>query len=132
MQYRTREGALTAADTVTALGGLYGIATATAVQVPANSQKIVGLMVSVATDGASNAASTFAVQLQGDGLTSGTETLTVGSISVDGTNASNGNFVLPFQQAIDIPVIASNQVSVGGIMAGDTGTVEMSVTLVFA
>jgi len=117
---------------VTSLGGLYGIATATSVQVPANSSKIVGLMVSVATDGAANAASTFAVQLQGDGLTSGTETLTCGSITVDGTNASNGNFTLPFQQAIDIPVIPSNQVSVAGIMAGDSGTVEMSVTLVFA
>ena len=89
-------------------------------------------MVSVATDGAANAASTFAVQLQGDGLTSGTETLTVGSITVDGTNASNGNFALPFQQAIDIPVIPSNQVSVAGVMAGDSGTIEMSVTLVFA
>ena len=132
MQYRTREGQISAADTVTSLGGLYGVASATAVQVPANSSKIVGLMVSVATDGAANAASTFAVQLQGDGLTSGTETLTCGSITVDGTNASNGNFTLPFQQAIDIPVIASNQVSIAGIMAGDSGTVEMSVTLVFA
>ena len=98
MQYRTREGQISAADTVTSLGGLYGVASATAVQVPANAGKIVGLMVSVATDGAANAASTFAVQLQGDGLTSGTET----------------------------------QVSIAGIMAGDSGTVEMSVTLVFA
>ncbi len=51
MQYRTREGQRSAADTVTSLGGLYGIATATAVQVPANASKIVGLMVSVATMG---------------------------------------------------------------------------------
>ena len=50
MQYRTREGQISAADTVTSLGGLYGVASATAVQVPENAGKIVGLMVSVATD----------------------------------------------------------------------------------
>jgi len=132
MYYRTREGQVTAADTYTALGGLYGLSTTASVQVPAGSSKIVGVMVSVSTDGASNAVQTFAIQLQGDGLTSGTETLTVGSITVDGTNASNGNFTLPFQQAVDIGVIASNQVSINGVMAGDSGAVEMAVTLVFA
>ena len=132
MYYRTREGRITAADTYTAIGGLWGLSTTASVQVPAGSSKIVGVMVSVATDGASNAVSSFGIQLQGDGLTSGTETLTCGSITVDGTNASNGNYTLPFQQAVDIGVIASNQVSINGVMAGDTGSVEMAVTLVFA
>ena len=132
MYYRTREGQITAADTYTAIGGLWGLSTTASVQVPAGSSKIVGVMVSVATDGASNAVSSFGIQLQGDGLTSGTETLTCGSITVDGTNASNGNYTLPFQQAVDIGVIASNQVSINGVMAGDTGSVEMAVTLVFA
>jgi len=132
MYYRTREGPITAADTYTSIGNLYGLSTTASVQVPAGSSKIVGVMVSVSTDGASNAASTYAIQLQGDGLTSGTETLTVGSICVDGTNASTGDFVLPFQQAVDIGVIPSNQVAINGVMAGDTGTVEMAVTLVFA
>ena len=109
MYYRTREAQISASDTYTSIGNLYGLSTTASVQVPAGSSKIIGVMVSVATDGAANAASTYAIQLQGDGLTSGTETLTVGSICVDGTNASTGDFTLPFQQAVDIGVIASNQ-----------------------
>ena len=69
--YRTREGAVTAADSFTALGSLYGQSTTAAIQVPAGASQIVGIMASVASDSATNGATTFAVQLSGDGLSNG-------------------------------------------------------------
>ena len=88
--YRTREGAVTAADSFTALGSLYGQSTTAAIQVPAGATQIIGIMASVASDSATNGATTFAVQLSGDGLSNGQETLCIGSQGVDGTPASNG------------------------------------------
>ena len=69
--YRTREGAVTAADSFTALGSLYGQSTTAAIQVPAGASQIVGIMASVASDSATNGATTFAVQLSGAGLSNG-------------------------------------------------------------
>ena len=89
--YRTREGAVTAADSFTALGSLYGQSTTAAIQVPAGATQIIGIMASVASDSATNGATTFAVQLSGDGLSNGQETLCIGSQGVDGTPASNGS-----------------------------------------
>ena len=132
MYYRTREGEIAAADTYTSLTGLYGKSTTASVQVPANVSRIVGAMVSVATDSASNAAATFAVQLSGDGLSQGSETFTVASAGVDGTPASNGATVAALQIPLDIPVVASNQVSIEGACNADTGTPTMAVTIVFA
>jgi len=65
--YRTREGAVTAADSFTALGSLYGQSTTAAIQVPAGATQIIGIMARVASDSATNGATTFAVQLSGDG-----------------------------------------------------------------
>ena len=132
MYYRTREGEITAADTYTSLSGLYGKSTTASIQVPANVSRIVGCMVSTATDSASNAACTFAVQLSGDGLSQGSETFTVASAGVDGTPASNGGTVAAIQIPLDIPVVASNQVSVEGVCNADTGSPTMAVTIVFA
>ena len=42
--YRTREGAVTAADSFTALGSLYGQSTTAAIQVPSQSSQIVGII----------------------------------------------------------------------------------------
>ena len=61
--YRTREGALTAADSFTALGSLYGQSTTSAIQIPQQASSIVGIIATVASDSASNGATTFAVQL---------------------------------------------------------------------
>jgi len=132
MYYRTREGEISASDTYTSLSGLYGKSTTASIQVPANVSRIVGCMVSTATDSASNAAATFAVQLSGDGLSQGSETFTVASAGVDGTPASNGVTVAAIQIPLDIPVVASNQVSVEGVCNADTGTPTMAVTIVFA
>ena len=132
MYYRTREGEITAADTYTSLSGLYGKSTTASIQVPANTSRIVGAMVATATDSASNAAATFAVSLSGDGLSQGSETFAVCSAGVDGTPASNGVTVSAIQIPLDIPVIASNQVSVEGVCSADTGSPTMAVTLVFA
>ena len=132
MYYRTREGEIAASDTYTSLSGLYGKSTTASVQVPANVSRIVGCMVAVATDSASNAAATFAVQLSGDGLSQGSETFAVASAGVDGTPASNGATVVALQIPLDIPVVASNQVSIEGVTNADTGTPTMAVTLVFA
>ena len=132
MYYRTREGEITAADTYTSLSGLYGKSTTASIQVPANTSRIVGAMVATATDSASNAAATFAVSLSGDGLSQGSETFAVCSAGVDGTPASNGVTVSAIQIPLDIPVIASNQVSVEGVCNADTGSPTMAVTLVFA
>ena len=130
--YRTREGAVTAADSFTALGSLYGQSTTAAIQVPAGASQIIGIMASVASDSATNGATTFAVQLSGDGLSNGQETLCIGSQGVDGTPASNGMTNAPFSLDVAIPVTASNQVSIAGAMDVDVGTAQMSVTLVFA
>ena len=130
--YRTREGALTAADSFTALTSLYGQSTTGSVQVPSGATQIIGVIASVAMDSATNGASTFAIQLSGDGLSSGQETMTVASAGVDGTPASNGNTDLPFSMAVAIPVVGSNQVSVAAAMDTDIGTAAVSVTLVFA
>ena len=129
--YRVREGSITAADSFTNLGSLYGQATTSSVQVPAGASAIVGMIVGVSHDSATNGAATFAVQLTGDGLTE-QQTLTVGSAGVDGTPASNGMTNLPFKCDVAIPVTASNQVSIAGAMDADIGTAQMSVCLIFA
>ena len=129
--YRVREGSITAADSFTNLGSLYGQSTTTSVQVPAGASAIVGMIVSVSHDSATNGAATFAVQLTGDGLTE-QQTMTVGSAGVDGTPASNGATNLPFKCDVAIPVTASNQISIAGAMDTDIGTAQMSVCLIFA
>ena len=130
--YRTREGALTAADSFTALGSLYGQSTTSAIQIPQQASSIVGIIATVASDSASNGATTFAVQLSGDGLSQGQETMTIGSQGVDGTPASNGMTNLPLTLDVAIPVVGSNQVSVAAAMDTDVGTCAVAVTLVFA
>ena len=129
--YRVREGSITASDSFTNLGSLYGQATTSSVQVPAGASAIVGMIVSVSHDSATNGASTFAVQLTGDGLTE-QQTLTVGSAGVDGTPASNGMTNMPMALDVAIPVVGSNQVSVAVAMDVDVGSAQASVTLVFA
>ena len=129
--YRVRQGSITASDSFTSLGSLYGSASTASVQVPAGSTAIVGMIVAVSHDSATNGAATFAVQLTGDGLTE-QQTLTVGSAGVDGPPASNGMTNLPFKCDVAIPVTASNQVAIAGAMDADIGTAQMSVTLVFA
>ena len=129
--YRVREGSVTAADSFTALTSLYGQSTTGSVQVPAGTSAIVGMIVSVSHDSATNGAATFAVQLTGDGLTE-QQTMTVGSAGVDRTPASNGMTNLPFKCDVAIPCTASNQVSIAAAMDADIGTAQVSVTLVFA
>ena len=130
--YRTREGAITAADSFTALGSLYGQSTTASVQLPKQSTSIVGIIATVASDSATNGSTTYSIQLSGDGLNNGQETLVIGSQGVDGTPASNGMTNLPFQLDVAIPVTGSNQVSIAGAMDTDVGTVAMAVTLVLA
>jgi|TARA_Y100001963_G_scaffold154973_1_gene244937 hypothetical protein len=130
--YRTREGALTAADSFTALGSLYGQSTTSAIQIPQQASSIVGIIATVSSDSATNGATTFAVQLSGDGLSQGQETMTIGSQGVDGTPASNGMTNLPLTLDVAIPVVGSNQVSVAAAMDTDVGTCAVAVTLVFA
>ena len=130
--YRTREGALTAADSFTALGSLYGQSTTSAIQIPQQASSIVGIIATVSSDSATNGATTFAVQLSGDRLSQGQETMTIGSQGVDGTPASNGMTNLPLTLDVAIPVVGSNQVSVAAAMDTDVGTCAVAVTLVFA
>jgi len=130
--YRTREGAITAADSFTSLGSLYGQSTTASIQVPAGSSQIVGVIATISTDSATNGAATFAMQLSGDGLSNGQETLTIGSQGVDGTTASNGMTNLPMSLDVAIPCVGSNQVSVAVAMDVDVGTAQAAVTLVFA
>jgi len=130
--YRTREGALTSADSFTALGSLYGQSTTASIQIPKQASSIVGIIATVSTDSATNGATTFALQISGDGLSQGQETITVGSQGVDGTPASNGMTNMPFNLDVAIPVVGSNQVSVAMAMDTDVGTASCSVTLVFA
>jgi len=129
--YRTREGQVTAADSFTNIGGLYGQSTTASIQVPAGASAIVGMLASVATDSAANGVTTFACQISGDGLSSGQETMVFAGAGVDGTPASNGQTVEAFKLDVNIPVIASNQVSIAVAMSGDTGTCEAGITLVF-
>jgi len=129
--YRTREGQVTAADSFTAITGLYGQSTTASIQVPAGSTSIVGMIASIATDSASNGVMTASCQISGDGLSSGQETIVFAGAGVDGTTVSNGQTVEAFKLDVSIPVIASNQVSVAVAMSGDTGTCEAAVTLVF-
>jgi len=122
---------VTASDSFTNIGGLYGQSTTASIQVPASTSSIVGIMASVATDGAANGVTTFALQISGDGLQSGQETMVFAGTGVDGTPVSNGQTVSAFSQEVNIPCIASNQVSVAVAMSGDTGTCEAAITLVF-
>ena len=116
----------------TALGSLYGQSTTSAIQIPQQASSIVGIIATVASDSATNGATTFAVQLSGDGLSQGQETMTIGSQGVDGTPASNGMTNLPLTLDVAIPVVGSNQVSVAAAMDTDVGTCAVAVTLVFA
>jgi len=129
--YRTREGQVTAADSFTNIGGLYGQSTTASIQVPAGATAIVGMIASVATDSAANGVTTFAAQISGDGLSSGQETIVFAGAGVDGTTVSNGATVSAFSQDVNIPVVSSNQVSIAVAMSGDTGTCEAAITLVF-
>jgi len=130
--YRTREGALTAADSFTALGSLYGQSTTASIQIPKQATSIVGIIACVSQDGAAAGTSTFAMQLSGDGLSQGQETITVGSSTNVGTETSDGRSNLPFSLDVAIPVVGSNQVSVAMAMDTDLGSCACSVTLVFA
>ena len=130
--YRTREGALTAADSFTALGSLFGQSTTAAIQIPQQASQIVGIIATVASDSATNGATTFAVQLSGDGLSQGQETMVIGSQGVDGTPASNGMTNTPMTLDVAIPVVGSNQVSVAVAMDVDVGSAQASITLIFA
>jgi len=130
--YRTREGALTAADSFTALGSLYGQSTTSSIQIPKQATSIVGIIATVASDSASNGSTTFSCQISGDGLSQGQETIVVGSQGVDGTPASNGMTNGPFSLDVAIPCVGSNQVSVAMAMDTDVGTCACAVTLVFA
>ena len=130
--YRVREGSITAADSFTALTSLYGQSTTASIQVPAGSSQIVGVIATISSDSASNGATTFALQLSGDGLSNGQETLTIGSQGVDGTPASNGMTNLPMNLDVAIPCVGSNQVSVAVAMDVDVGSAQASITLVFA
>tara|TARA_R110001599_G_scaffold128446_1_gene302193 strand:- start:304 stop:705 length:402 start_codon:yes stop_codon:yes gene_type:complete len=130
--YRTREGAVTAADSFTALDSLYGQSTTASVQVPSGASAIVGVIATISTDSGGNGATTFAMQLSGDGLSSGQETMCIGSQGVDGTPASNGMTNLPLTLDVAIPVVGSNQVSIAVAMDVDIGNAQASVTLVFA
>ena len=130
--YRTREGAITAANSFTALDSLYGQSTTASCQVPSGSSQIVGIIASIATDSATNGAATFAMQLSGDGLSSGQETLCIASQGVDGTPASNGMTNMPMTLDVAIPGVGSNQVSIAVAMDVDVGSAQASVTLVFA
>jgi len=129
--YRVREGTITAADSFTSLGSLYGQSTSSAVQCPANTSAIVGIIAAVSQNGATEDNCTFAIQLTGDGL-SEQQTLTIGSATNVGTETSNGQINLPFTLDVAIPTVASNQVSISGAMDADLGEAQMSVTLVFA
>ena len=129
--YRSREGALTSADTMTSLGSMWGQSTTASVQCPSQTSAIVGIIASVSTDSASNGAATFAIQLSGDGLSSGQETIVIGSQGVDGTPASNGMTNLPLTLDVNIPIVASNQVSIAAAMDVDVGSAQVAVTLVF-
>ena len=129
--YRLREGQITASDSFTNIGGLFGQSTTSSIQVPSSSTSIVQIIASVATDSAANGVTTFGCQISGDGLSSGQETFTIGGAGVDGTPASNGQTVMPMVLDVNIPVVASNQVSVACAMSGDTGTCEAAITLVF-
>jgi hypothetical protein len=130
--YRSREGALTASDTMTSLGSMYGQSTTASIQIPKQASQIVGIIATVSSDSATNGATTFAMQLSGDGLSQGQETIVVGSQGVDGTPASNGATNLPFSLDVAIPVVGSNQVSVAMAMDTDIGSCSCAVTLVFA
>ena len=129
--YRSREGALTASDTMTSLGSMWGQSTTASVQCPSQTSAIVGIIATVSTDSASNGAATFAIQLSGDGLSSGQETIVIGSQGVDGTPASNGMTNLPLTLDVNIPIVASNQVSIAAAMDVDVGSAQVAVTLVF-
>ena len=130
--YRTREGALTSADTMTSLGSMYGQSTTASIQIPKQASQIVGIIATVASDSATNGASSCAWQRSGEGLSQGQETLVIGSAGVDGTPASNGATNLPFSLDVAIPVVGSNQVSVAVAMDTDIGSCSCAVTLVFA
>jgi len=129
--YRVREGAVTAADSFTALTSLYGQSTSASVQVPAGNSAIVGIIVAVSQNSATEDNCTFAVQLTGDAMTE-QQTLTVGAATNVGTETSNGMTILPFSLDVAIPVTASNQVSIAGAMDADMGEAQFSVTLIFA
>jgi len=128
--YRTREGDITAADSFTVLSSLYGQSTTASVQLPSNTGRIVGIIASFATDDAANAASTYCMKLEGDGLSQGSEIITFGAVTTVGTAASSGQTNVPFQATVDIPIVANNQVSISVAMNGDTGSCVASVTLV--
>jgi len=130
--YRTREGALTSSDSFSSLGSLYGQSTTASIQIPKQASSIVGIIVSVSQDSATEGTSTFAMQLSGDGLSQGQETITVGSATNVGTETSAGVSTLPFTLDVAIPVVGSNQVSVAMAMDTDLGTAACAVTLVFA
>ena len=128
--YRTREGDVTASDTFTVLSSLYGVSTTASIILPSNVSTITGIMASFASDMASNGVTTYALRLEGDGLSQGSEIINFGSHTTDGTPVSNGQNNDVQMIPVNIPVVANNQISVSVAMSADTGSCESAVTLV--
>jgi hypothetical protein len=87
-------------------------------------------MASFASDMASNGVTTYALRLEGDGLSQGSEIINFGSHTTDGTPVSNGQNNDVQMIPVNIPVVANNQISVSVAMSADTGSCESAVTLV--
>ena len=132
--YRTREGAITAVDTRTALTTL---ASATAespanIPVPKDKTKLSGLIVAVGPDYAATGSAAFFIRLEGDGLVDSPQFAPVaafGSSVATGARSVNKASIVP----LDADVVPGNTIAISAEMVGaDIGTAAIGVTLIFS
>ena len=130
--YRTREGEATGVDTRTALTTLGSEAAPGPLMVPAGVARLLEAIVSCAADGVAVGSASAIVRLEGGGLPTGPEVITVGAYGNEktgGVNISGPARRFP----LDVPVTSGNEILLYGEMCGvDIGSIHFTVTLVFA
>lgn len=133
-QYRTVDGQITAADTLTGLTTFGGETSVGPVKVPAKVSKLVEIMVWIGTN-VDTSADQFAciLRLAGKGMKDGDQDFAVGAGGIStATIASvtvNPTF---FYLRTDINVEPNETIAVQASLVGDAVTSEWAVTLVFA
>ena len=130
MEYVSRNAAITASDTLTAVGDVVATASG-AIQVPAGAIRIAQIIVAVTADSAATGAASFLMRLAGNGLVPSQHDITIGAVG--GTLATGAAVqATALVLATNLKVVPNNQIAVSVAMNEvDLGTAPVCVTLGF-
>lgn len=128
-QYVTRHAAPAAAGATTFANNPLGVAEAI---IATGTLKAIGVSLSKSITDVAGAGVTISIRLSGSGIT-GTQDITMGSLTSDTTSTGGAKAQQPFYLDVDIPCTIGSTVTAQVIANGvDPGTLEVDLTLVFA